>query len=368
MKHSGPVLFLLVLLLSAPFPVWAQEGDGGIGAKKQDTSSITFLPDIEYVKRDGRSYRLDICQPKKLTSKVPAILLTHGGGFRKGSKKDLRDECVALAQMGYVGVAVDYRLTDVAPYPAQIDDVQYAVRWVRTHADQYFVDPAKLGSLGGSAGGYLATMLGVRDTRDTAGGLTEFSSQVQVVIDRSGIPMDATDPATLPDPNGPFKDALSEITTTYLKGYTQTAELTREISTVTYVTRKSAPLLAVHSVNDQLAPIANAYAIVNALKAQGVEARVESFQGVGNAHGRKELPAAEQNRLWKIETQFLRDHLLSSSISGISPAPTTAVFGTPAPSRTSPIIELSKGRLLLVTKGALIAVLVGFVLFLMGRK
>ncbi len=368
MKHSGPVLFLLALFLSAPFPVWAQEGDGGIGANGQDTSRITFLPDIEYVKRDGRSYRLDICKPKKLTSKVPAIVLTHGGGFRKGSKKDLRSECVALAQMGYVGVAVDYRLTDVAPYPAQIDDVQYAVRWIRAHADQYFVDPTKLGSLGGSAGGYLATMLGVRDTRDAAGGLLEFSSQVQVVIDRSGIPMDATNPATLPDPNGPFKNSFSEIAATYLKGYTQTPELIREISTVTYVTGKSAPLLAVHSVNDQLAPIANAYAIVNALKTQGVEARVESFQGVGNAHGRKKLPAAQQNRLWEIETQFLRAHLLLSSTPGISPAPTTAISGAPAPSRTPSIVELPKGRPLLVMKGALIAALVGFTLFLMGRK
>ncbi len=348
---------VLALFLLTPFSIRAQEGDGGIGAKEQDGSLITILSDIEYVKRDGRSYRLDICQPKKLTSKVPAIILTHGGGFSKGSKKDLRNECIALANIGYIGVAVDYRLTDIAPYPAQIDDVQYAVRWVRANADKYSVDPTKLGSLGGSAGGYLATMLGVRDTRDTAGGLSGFSSQVQVVIDRSGVPMDATDASTLPDPNGPFKDAFSEITATYLRGYTQTAELTREISAVTYVTGKSAPLLAVHSVNDQLAPIANAYAIVDALKAQGVEARVESFQGIGNAHGRSRLPATEQNRLWDIETQFLRAHLPLSSASG-----------TPAPAKVPSGVSLSKGRSLLVVKGVLVAVFAGIVIFLVRRK
>lgn len=353
----GMVLLFLVLFPFVSFPVLAQEGDGGIGVKEQNTSLMTFLSDIEYVKRDGRSYRLDICQPKKLTSKVPAIILTHGGGFGRGSKKDLRDECEALANIGYVGVAVDYRLTDVAPYPAQIDDVQYAVRWIRANADKYSIDPTKLGSLGGSAGGYLATMLGVRDTRDTTGGLSEFSSQVQVVINRSGVPMDATDASTLPDPNGPFKDALSDITTTYLKGYTQTMELTREISAVTYVTRKSAPLLAVHSVNDQLAPIANAHAIVNALKAQGVEARVESFQGVGNAHGRSRLPASEQSRLWNIETQFLRVHLLLSSASG-----------APAPAKVPPGVSLPKGRSLLVVKGVFVAAFVGMVIFLVGRK
>jgi len=357
MKRVGILLLFLALFSFISFPVRAQEGDGGIGAKEQDTSLITFFPDIEYVKRDGRSYRLDICQPKKLTLKVPAVVLTHGGGFRKGSKKDLRKECVALANMGYVGVAVDYRLTDVAPYPAQIDDVQYAVRWVRANANKYSIDPTKLGSLGGSAGGYLATMLGVRGTRDTAGKLSEFSSQVQVVIDRSGVPMDATDASTLPDPNGPFKDAFSEITATYLKGYTQTAELTREISAVTYVTGKSAPLLAVHSVNDQLAPIANAYAIVNALKAQGVEARVESFQGIGNAHGRSRLPAAELNRLWNIETQFLRAHL-----------PLFSASVTPVPAKVPSGVSLSKGRSLLVVKGALVAVFVGIVIFLAGRK
>ena len=357
MKRVGIMLLFLTLFPFVSVPVPAQEGDGGIGAKGQDTSLITFLPDIEYVKRDGRSYRLDICQPKKLTSEVPAVILTHGGGFRKGSKKDLRKECVALANMGYVGVAVDYRLTDIAPYPAQIDDVQYAVRWVRANANKYSIDPTKLGSLGGSAGGYLATMLGVRDTRDVAGGLPGFSSQVQIVIDRSGIPMDATDASTLPDPNGPFKDALGEITTTYLKGYTQTVELTREISAVTYVTGKSAPLLAVHSVNDQLAPIANAYAIVNALKAQGVEARVESFQGIGNAHGRSRLPAAEQSRLWNIETQFLLTHL-----------PLPSVSGTPAPAKVSSGVSLPKGRSLLVVGGVFVAAFVGMIIFLMGRR
>ena len=365
MKRIGTVLALLTILLLTSPTVWGQEGDGGIGANEQDTSHITLLQDIEYVRRDGISYRLDICQPKKLTSKVPAIILTHGGGFGRGSKKDLRDECAALANMGYVGVAVDYRLTDVAPYPAQIDDVQYAVRWIRSNANKYFIDPTKLGSLGGSAGGYLATMLGVRDTRNIAEGLSEFSSQVQVVIARSGIPMDATTASTLPDPNAPFKDALNEITTKYLKGYTQTTELAREISAVTYVTSKSAPLLAVHSVNDRLAPIANAFAIVNALKGQGVEAQVVSFQGIGNAHGRSRLPVSEQNRLWNIETQFLRTHLLLSSVS----SPTINVSEESKLVKTSPKISLlSKGRPLLFIEGILIVAFAILVHLLMKRK
>jgi acetyl esterase/lipase len=257
---------------------------------------------------------------------------------------------------------VDYRLTDVAPYPAQIDDVQYAVRWVRANAAKYHIDPARLGSLGGSAGGYLATMLGVRDSRDTSLGLSQYSSQVQVVINRSGALMDATNPATFPDPKGPYAKIMEEIAKGLSGGKPVTPELLAEVSPITYVNKSSSPLLAVHSVNDELVPLINAQSIVAALKSQGIEARLETVKGIGSGHGRKKLSNKEQEQLWNIEKGFLRTHL---SLTTLPPKPTNSpqMVGV-----TPPVPQPPKGWVKAATKAVIIVALIGFVLFLTRKK
>lgn len=291
---------------------------------------IEVLRDIEYARPNNVSLKLDLCRPKGLTTPRPGMVLTHGGGFRTDDKRALFDECQELAKLGYVAATVNYRFAPTYPYPAQIDDVQYAVRWLRSRAATYKIDPNRMGSLGGSAGGYLATMLGVRDTRDTSLGLNTYSSRVKVVIDRFGAPMDAADPSII-DPNGPYIELQEEIMQDYLHGYTVTPQLLTEISPVTYASSGDAPLLAVHSVNDQLAPIAYSQKIVAALTSAGVSAKLEPFQGGGNAHGLAGASASEKQRVWNLQVAFLAAHL---PIGGYSPTPTPTPNRTPTPTPT----------------------------------
>lgn len=297
---------------------------------------IEILRDIEYAKPNNVSLKLDICRPKGLTAPRPGMILTHGGGFRTDDKRALFDECQDLAKLGYVAATVNYRFAPTYPYPAQIDDVQYAVRWLRAHATTYKIDPNNMGSLGGSAGGYLATMLGVRDTRDTSRGLNTYSSKVKVVIDRFGVPMDTTDPSVV-NPSGPYADLQEEVINDYLRGYTVTPQLLAEISPVTYASSGDAPLLAVHSVNDQLAPIVHSQRIVAALTNAGVPAKLEPFQGGGNAHGLAGASASEKQRVWNLQVMFLATHLPIGG-SSPTPTPTTTPRRTPTPTRaTTPI-------------------------------
>ena len=123
---------------------------------------------------------LDVFRPPARATAQPAVVLVHGGGMWTGSRADMADPARQLAQAGYIAFAVDYRLVDVAsgrhPWPAQLDDVQHAVRWVRANAARYGVDPERVGAYGWSAGGQLAALLGTRDTRDAAsptGGLPQ---------------------------------------------------------------------------------------------------------------------------------------------------------------------------------------------------
>ena len=96
----------------------------------------------------------------------PAVLCLHGGFWAKGSKKFMHPLAEGLVEKGYVAVCSNYRLTDVAPAPAQLHDVFSAIRFLRENASDYGIDPEKIGVTGSSAGGYLAVMAAVFDSGD----------------------------------------------------------------------------------------------------------------------------------------------------------------------------------------------------------
>ena len=99
-----------------------------------------------------------------------AIVVVHGGSWRRGDKANLnwRAVCQWLATAGYVTVSINYRLAPAWSFPAQLDDVQDAVRWLRDPAvvDRYNIDPDRIGAFGGSAGGNLVSLLGTVGTGD----------------------------------------------------------------------------------------------------------------------------------------------------------------------------------------------------------
>jgi len=272
------------------------------------TENIETLKDITYRTVDGQTLTFDICRPKGLSSKRPAIILTHGGGFRTGSKYSLYPECQDLAKLGYIAFTLDYRLAPKYPYPVQIDDVQYAVRFIKANADKYLIDSSRLGSLGGSAGGYLASILGLMDTRDPSQGLSNFSSKVQVVVNRFGVPMDMADP-NLVRSDAQTAAFQEEILGDWLKGYEITDALYKEISAVTYASYDDAPMFALYSVNDQLALQSQGQRIVDALKKVGVAAEFEPFNGKGRGHGYDNAAPAEKTRIWNLQMEFLRRYL-----------------------------------------------------------
>ncbi len=125
-------------------------------------NTVTVTQDIRYREGDSSAWLLDLAMPANFGEQPrPAIVIVHGGGWRGGSKSvDVYQKMMlAYAQKGYVTVNINYRLLDEAPFPAAIEDVKNAVRWLRAHADQYNVDPDRIGGYGHSAGAHLALML-----------------------------------------------------------------------------------------------------------------------------------------------------------------------------------------------------------------
>jgi len=121
--------------------------------------------DVKFISHSTGDLLLDVFRSddKQLRS---AILCLHGGFWAKGSKKFMHPLALDLVEKGYVAVCSNYRLTDVAPAPAQLHDVFSAIRFLRENATDFGINPKKVGVTGSSAGGYLAVMSAVFDSGD----------------------------------------------------------------------------------------------------------------------------------------------------------------------------------------------------------
>ena len=126
--------------------------------------SITVTENIAYRTDVGPSTLLDLATPQFGPQKNrPAIIIIHGGGWNAGSKNDIvyRALMVDYAMKGYVVANMNYRLLREAPFPACIEDVRCAIRWMKANADKLGIDPERIGTYGHSAGGHLSLMAGL---------------------------------------------------------------------------------------------------------------------------------------------------------------------------------------------------------------
>ena len=163
-------------------------------ATDSSSSPVYRLSDVPFLPA-GRKEKLDLYfpnGPKRLDR--PAVVFIHGGGFTGGDKAEYRSASVSadLCRAGYVVVSSNYVLgskTKEGVWPQNIADCRNAVRWVRAHAKELGVNPDKIAVAGGSAGGYLALMVGLSDDRTGPGGdpAAKVSARVSAVIDMYGV-------------------------------------------------------------------------------------------------------------------------------------------------------------------------------------
>jgi acetyl esterase/lipase len=150
------------------------------------TNPVTAQRDLAYSAPGGAPLLLDAYVPNDDRGQDgddgrPGVILVHGGGWDSGSRLDVEETAAELARYGWSAFAIDYRL-DAPRYPAQADDVANAVRWVRGHAAEFGVDPARLALFGFSAGGNLAGLAATRDE-----GPTTADARVAVLASWSGV-------------------------------------------------------------------------------------------------------------------------------------------------------------------------------------
>jgi acetyl esterase/lipase len=205
----------------------------------------------------------------------------HGGGFRAGTRDGYDGLIKKLAKNGYVAVTVTYRLAPKYQFPAAVYDVKAAVRWLRANAAKYHIDPDRIGTMGGSAGGHLALFLGVTADQkqfEGDGGNPDQSSRVACVVSFYG-------PSDFTKSYGKSVDA-AEVLPLFLGGNLQQERKRHIIASPLYwVTPSAAPTLCIHGTKDNYVAFEQAEWLVDRLKAADVEAKLMPMEG--SVHGFK---------------------------------------------------------------------------------
>lgn len=288
------------------FPASNAKSEGMIEYKpKLDNYEIGYTEDIPYITRNGRTLYIQLVKPN-CGEKLPLIVYIPGSAFHKQNVKREAAKMSYLAVRGFAVALLEYRESDIAPFPAQMLDAKAGVRFMKMHADQYGIDAEKVVVMGDSSGGHTAMMTGV------TAGIDEFEkdmenaelSAVRCIIDLYG-PTNFTtmnyEPSTQnhsePDSPEGFEIGHLEVL--------DHPELAKAAAVATYVSaeREIPPILIFHGTNDELVPFAQACELNDALTHAGKT--VKFYQVCGAHHGGREFWCTES---LDIMEKFIREY------------------------------------------------------------
>lgn len=238
---------------------------------------VEMIPDVEYARLNDtpfgdRRLHIDIFRPSDAETPLPAVIFIHGGGWNSGDKSLQHGLAAAVASHGYVTMAVEYRLTPEAPYPAGLHDIKSAIRWARSHAADYGIDPDHIALSGCSAGGQLAALAGTTNgsrVHEGEGPWQGVSSRVSAVVNIDGITTFVSDYNIADVYDRLKKKASRPVNSLWLGGLPdETPENWREASALLWVTDQSAPICFINSDlpryrdgRDSIVPLLHAHGI-----------------------------------------------------------------------------------------------------------
>ncbi len=267
---------------------------------------------LVYARAEGKDLLLDIYRPERQEGVLPLVVWVYGGAFRAGSKDDRQTAGATwLVNHGYAVAAFNYRLSQVAKFPAQTHDCKAAIRWLRANAAQYGLDPARIAAWGASAGGHLSSMLGtsggVADLEGDLGNAKE-SSRVQAVVDFFG-PTDFLLMDSQAIAGGQKHDPPDSPESQLIGGPIQeNKEKTARANPITYVSADDPPFLILHGDRDPLVPVGQSEIFFESLRKAGVNATFHKIVGAGHGGPQFNSPVARAMVL-----AFLDQHFKQSS-------------------------------------------------------
>jgi len=248
-------------------------------------NGVAVSTDITFSTIPGyRPIVLDLYRPASADKALPLVIYVHGGGWmaghtrQSGAFSDFPAVLADLSARGYVVASLEYRLSKEAPFPAAIDDVKTAIRFLRAKAGQYGIDGGRIAIWGGSAGGQLAALAALDCGHPPTGedkSNAEQSDCVNAAVGWYGV----YDFATMPQPANP------RVENSYLdctRGACP-AERVAAASPAAHVDAKDPPMLLIHGMDDKVVPVSQSQELAAKLKAAKVPVTLEIIPGVGHS-------------------------------------------------------------------------------------
>ncbi|MBN2061995.1 MAG: alpha/beta hydrolase [Deltaproteobacteria bacterium] len=223
-----------------------------------------------YKRIGNRELKIDIFTPNVNEHTQTAIILLHGGGWQHGDKSMMSLFGPELARYGFVAFAPEYRLLGESPWPAQIEDVKSAIRWVRANAAEWNINPDKIAVEGFSAGGHLALMAGgtPHDREYKGNDNTSVSDAVSAVI------------AFFPPAEFTVAEPLpGNIEAQVLLGDDPNEHQARRISPIHLISKDFPPTFLLHGTADKMVPHVTSMRLYSELERYGVPVEMHLYPG-----------------------------------------------------------------------------------------
>lgn len=251
-------------------------------AMAQSAQATATFKDVAYDSGHA-SQKLDVYLAKT-DKRLPTMIHFHGGGWRAGSKNSVPAWLLNAVRDGWMNVvSVEYRFTDVAPHPAQVNDCLRAIQFVRQNAEMWKIDADRIGVTGGSAGGHLSLWVALHDDARDATSIDpvkQQSSRVACAVSFAG-PTDWSLLSELEHKHPAYRQLLGYEPGT--PANQMDAKGKTDVSPISFVSRDDPPIMQVHGNKDDIVPIEHAQRMNEQLKSTGVKSELVVVEG-GN-HG-----------------------------------------------------------------------------------
>ena len=281
--------------------------------------SVEYIADIVYSQPSIYGYpnyklTMDLLIPDS-DERLPAIVYVPGGGFMSANNDKTLQQRLDLAEAGYVVASIEYRVTPQSTFPAPLEDVKAAIRFLRANADSYGIDSDAIAVMGHSAGGYLAALAGTTNgiAEFDKGAFLEQSSEVQAVVDIYGL-------SDLTDVGSGFSEEVQEMHKSpsapeamWVNGPAvfgpggsihDDPKKAEKANPIHYITKDAPPFLIMHGDSDSLVSPNQTKILHQALVEHGVESSYYVVKGAG--HGG---PQWHQEPVTKLIVDFLDAHV-----------------------------------------------------------
>lgn len=264
------------------------------------TTGITFAQVDAWFGHTRQDLKLDLIYPEDKENKYPCIVWICGGAWLRMDRSAHLAYLSELARKGFVVASVEYRLSNEAQLPAQIQDIKAAIRYLRAYAERYNINPDKFGVMGESAGGYLTCMAALcNDPEMEVGQHLEYSSEVQAACPW----YPPTDFRGFLYPSAEACAASPESLLLGMNAMTHVEEAMKYYPT-SYVTKDAPPFLIIHGNKDRTVPFQQGVLLHDLLEEAGCDVTLLEVDGSDHA----DVPFF-QKKMWEEIYTFFKEKL-----------------------------------------------------------